>query len=312
MARNEFRKIRVAAVQAEGSFIDLDRATDFSCELIGEAAANGADLIGFPEAFLPCFPNWYETLGESALTRNLDKELFKNSVEIPGPHIDAIAAACRKGRINAVIGVNERLAGTTGTMFNVQVHVSRDGTIIGKHQKYVPTTGERQVHAPGRTGYQNAFRTDFGTVSGLICGENVNPLAVYAAGVSYPVVHVASWPLYFAQYFMPMSEAINTTTAGLAYSLKCFVLNSVSRIPEAFIETVAPNDEWRRFFLEQRALKPGATVIDPLGRIVADGSGSDSSLLYADIDLERVIIPKFVHDWAGHYNRPELFAPLFK
>jgi nitrilase len=305
-----FGKIRLAAVQAESAFIDLDRSTEIACNLIEQAAGHGAQLIGFPETFLPFFPNWYETLPDNALTRGFDKELFKNSVEIPGEHIEAVAAACKRGRISAVVGVNERLAATTGTMFNTQVYITRDGNIQGKHQKYVPTIGERQVHAPGRTGHYNAFTTDFGAVSTLICGENSNPLGVYAAVLHYPLVHVASWPLYFAPP-LPMSEAILTATRGLAYSLKCFVINSVSRVPQAYIDAVAGTSEWRTFLGEQRARKTGATILDPLGRVIADGSGKDEDLLFADVDLEDVIIPKFVHDFAGHYNRPELFAPLF-
>lgn len=308
--RQTFRKIRVAGVQAEPVFLDLDGTTQKAIDLIGQAAAQGADLIGFPEAFIPTFPNWYETIGEGPLARGFDLELFKHSVEVPGEHIQAVAEACKKGNINAVVGVNERLNGTTGTMWNTQVHITRDGVIAGKHQKYVPTSGERQVHGPGRTGHNNAFKTDFGVVSGLICGENSNPLGQYAAALQYPVVHVSSWPLYFAPYF-PMHHAIHTASAGLAYSLKCFVVNAVSRIPLTYIDAVATTPEARAFLLEQRSLKKGALILDCLGRKIAEGCGSDDEILVADIDLEDVIIPKLVIDFAGHYNRPDVFSPLF-
>jgi len=309
--RQEFRKIRVAAVQAEPVFLDLDATTQLACELILKAAANGADLIAFPEAFIPTFPNWYETIGEGPIARDLDKRLFLNSVEVPGEHIQAIADACQQGSINAVIGINERINGTTGTMHNTQVYITRDGVIAGKHQKYVPTSGERQLHTPGHTGHYNTFKTDFGVVSGLICGENSNPLGQYAAAIHYPVVHVASWPSYFAPYF-PMHHAIQTASAGLAYSLKCFAVNAVARISEAYIDAVAVRDEDRQFLLEQRTLKKGALILDPLGRKIAEGCGSDDDLLFADLDLEEVIIPKLIIDTAGHYNRPELFAELFQ
>lgn len=310
-ARQEFRKIKVAAVQAESVFLDLDATTRLSCELITQAGAQGADLIAFPEAFIPTFPNWYETLGESPLVRDLDKRLFLNSVEVPSEHIQAIADACGAASINAVIGINERNPGTTGTMHNTQVHITRDGKIAGKHQKYVPTSGERQVHTPGRTGHYNSFKTDFGAVSALICGENSNPLGIYAAGVNYPVVHVASWPYYFSPYF-PMHHAIQTASAGLAYALKCFAINAVARIPEAYIEAVGIHEGDRQFLLEQRALKKGALILDPLGQVIASGDGSDDDLLFHDLDLEQVIIPKLIIDTAGHYNRPEIFAELFR
>lgn len=310
-SRQDFRKIRVAAVQAEPVFLDLDATTKLACELIKQASEQKADLIAFPEAFIPTFPNWYESIGEGQMSRELDKRLFLNSVEVPGEHIQAIADACKLGSINAVVGINERINGTTGTMHNTHVHINREGTIVSKHQKYVATTGERQVHGPGKTGHLNSFKTDFGVVSGLICGENSNPLGMYAAAVNYPVVHVASWPSYFADYF-PMHHAIHTASAGLAYSLKCFAVNAVSRISEAYIEEVAQTTEQREFLTEQRALKKGALILNPLGQVIAQGCGSDDDLLYADLDLSDVIIPKMFIDPAGHYNRPELFAELFE
>lgn len=308
--RQTFRKIRLAGVQAESVFLDLDATTDKSIALIERAGAEGADLIGFPEAFLPTFPNWYETIGEGAKARSFDMELFKHSVEVPGVHIAAIADACGRANVNAVVGINERLNGTTGTMWNTQVHITRDGAIVGKHQKYVPTTGERQVHKPGTTGHYNSFRTDFGAVSGLICGENSNPLGQYAAAVNYPVVHVAAWPYYFSPFF-PMHHAISTASAGVAYSLKTFVVAAVSRIPEGYADEVADTPEQHAFLTKQRALKKGALIFNPCGQVIADGSGSDDELLFADVDLEDVIVPKMIIDFAGHYNRPEIFAPLF-
>ncbi|WP_210014385.1 nitrilase-related carbon-nitrogen hydrolase [Pseudomonas palmensis] len=308
--RQEFRKIRVAAVQAESVFLDLDATTQLACQLIAQAATNGADLIAFPEAFIPTFPNWYESMGEGIIARELDKRLFLSSVEVPGEHIQAIAEACRRGSINAVVGINERMSGTTGTMHNTQVHITSEGVIAGKHQKYVATTGERQIHTPGKTGHYNSFKTEFGVVSGLICGENSNMLGAYAAAVNYPVVHVASWPSYFHPYFH-MQHAILTATGGLAYSLKSFVINSVSRVSSAYIEAVAQNENELEFLLEQQRFKPGATVLDPSGKVIADGTGCAAPLLFADIDLADVIIPKMIIDSAGHYNRPEIFAPLF-
>ncbi|GHD21099.1 nitrilase-related carbon-nitrogen hydrolase [Tianweitania populi] len=306
----EFRRIKVAAVQAEPAFLDLEGSTRIACDLIAEAGRNGADLIAFPENFVPSYPNWYETLSEGAKARDLDRRLFLNSVVLPGEHISTIADACRQAGVNAVVGINERRARTTGTTFNTQVHITRDGVIAGKHQKYVPTTGERQIQAPGTTGHHNSFETDFGIVSGLICGENSNPLGQYAAAVHYPVVHVASWPAYFGPG-VTLQHAIQTASAGLAYSLKCFVLSAVLRLSDAYIEAVAATDADREYLEVQRAAKQGAMIFSPIGERIGDGTGSDERLVYADIDLGDVIIPKMVHDTAGHYNRPELFAPLF-
>jgi nitrilase len=305
-----FSKIRVAAVQAESVFLDLDATIAKACDLIDQAGAAGAQLIAFPEGYIPTFPSWYESLGDSLHTRLLDKALFKNAVEVPGEDVDALCAACARARVHAVIGINERIAHTTGTLFNTQLHISSAGVLLGKHQKYVPTIGERLVHAPGQTGHVNAFRAEFGAVSGLICGENSNPLGQYAAALAYPVVHVASWPSFFATPW-PMHDAVRIASAGIAYSLKCFVVSSVTRISEAFIDAVKTDERLAAYLQEQRALCWGALIVNPNGAVIASGDGSRNDLLFADIDLDEVLIPKFVQDFAGHYNRPELFAPLF-
>jgi nitrilase len=104
-------------------------------------------------------------------------ELFKQAIEVPGPETKAIGAACKEADIFAVVGINERRPNTTGTLFNTKLFFGRDGALLHKHQKYVPTVGERLVHAPGGTGSKASVTTDFGTLSGFICGENGNPLA---------------------------------------------------------------------------------------------------------------------------------------
>ena len=74
--------------------------------------------------------------------------MFKNSIEIPGPQTDALCAAARDANAYVMIGVCEKLPNTTGTMFNSQLYIGPDGVIIRKHQKIMPTVGERLLHGP--------------------------------------------------------------------------------------------------------------------------------------------------------------------
>src|ERR1700693_2782178 len=91
--------VRVAAVQAASVFLDREGSTEKACRLIGEAGRNGARVIAFPEGFIPahpvCLPPHAAT---SAIATRLSVELFKNSVEIPGPQVDALCAAAREAR----------------------------------------------------------------------------------------------------------------------------------------------------------------------------------------------------------------------
>src|SRR3954467_14169949 len=221
--------VKVAAVQAASVFLDREGSTAKACALIREAGRHGARVIGFPEGFIPAHPIWYHHHSATgALSNRLAVELFKNAVEIPGPQTEELARAAREANAYVVIGVCEKMPNTLGTMFNTQVYLSPDGTLIGKHQKIMPTVGERLVHMGGFGDTFGAFQTEFGPVSALICGENSNPLAVFALTAEGTRIHVMSWPNHFpvsgdplrnrvpidAQSFAPMNKALATSAPG--------------------------------------------------------------------------------------------------
>lgn len=302
--------IRVAAVQAAPVFLDAARTTDKACRLIEEAARQGARVVGFPEGFIPTHPAWLELIpavGDLAL--GLFKELFHNAVEVPGAEVERLRQVCGDCKVYAIVGVNERRPDTTGTLFNTQLFFAPEGELLHKHQKYVPTIGERLVHAPGQTGSKSTISADFGTVSALICGENSNPLAQYALGMDYPVLHVASWPQHFSPG-LDMQEVLLVASRGLAYALKCFVMNCVAVIDDAAVAAYGQLVSDAEF-LEGARHKGGTSIINPLGKVIAGPLPGGEGILYADIIPDEVIVPKHVHDFAGHYNRPELFAHLF-
>src|SRR6476660_1557769 len=139
--------VKVAAVQAASVFLDREGSTEKACRLIREAGRNGARVIGFPEGFIPAHPVWYHHHSATgALSSRLGVELFKNAVEIPGSQTEGLARAARDANAYVVIGVCEKMHNSLGTMFNTQSYLSPDGTLIGKHQKIMPTVGERLVH----------------------------------------------------------------------------------------------------------------------------------------------------------------------
>lgn len=308
----EFPCIKVAAVQAEECFLDLDASVEKSCNLIKQAAKEKANLIVFPECYIAGYPQWYTYPVDRAHASELDKLFYLNSFSVNDPAMKKLQETCAENNINAVIGINETEKDAIGSIHNCHVYVTNDGTIAGKHQKYVPTPfTERLTQAPGNTGFKNAFMSSFGKVSSLICGENSNPLGIYAAALEYPVVHCTSWPTNFGMN-SDMQTAIKLSTRAVAYTLKAYVVNSVSRISDSYIEKMQFDDVSLKYILETRKRKVGATIFDPRGQEIACGDGDESELLFATLDLSNVIKPKMFQDFAGHYNRPELFAPLFK
>ncbi|KAL4733199.1 nitrilase/cyanide hydratase and apolipo protein N-acyltransferase [Aspergillus similis] len=304
------RKLKLAAAQIAPVFLSKQATTDKVCEFIHQAGKQGADVVGFPKCVIPRYPGWAELMPvDRGPAHTLYTQLFRDSIEVPEPETEQIGQACADANVCAVVGVNERRPGSTGTTFNTQLIFGRDGRLLNKHQKFVPTLAERLIHTNGQTGSVVSANTDFGCLSGLICGENVNPLALYSMSLNYPIVHVASWPPHFTPE-LEMGDCILNSTRGLAFSLKCFVINSVGVVTDNMISSYS-GDEESRLFLEKQFSKGYATILGPDGGIIAGPLGPGEGILYADVDLDAVIVGKYVHDVAGHYNRPELFALHF-
>jgi nitrilase len=299
--------VKVAAVQAASVFLDREGSTEKACRLIREAGKNGARVIGFPEGFIPAHPVWYHHhAATGALANRLATELFKNSVEIPGPEIDALAAAARDANAYVVVGVCEKIPNTIGTMFNTQVYLGPDGALIGKHQKIMPTVGERLVHMGGFGDTFGAFQTEFGPMSGLICGENSNPLAVFALTAEGTRIHVMSWPNHFPTSGDPLRNRVAIDSQAFAQMSKAFVISACGTIDERMIRMLEPSPEAAKF-LRDPDCAGGSVIVAPNSRIIAGPMGIEEGILYADCNLDIGIQMKLRHDFAGHYNRPDIF-----
>ena len=303
--------VRGAAVQAAPVFLDRDASLAKAIALIEEAGANGAQIIGFPEGFIPAHPIWFHFhSGTDRTGTRLATELFKNSVEVPGPEIEALAAAAGRANAYVVIGVCERRPGTFGTMFNTQVFISPKQGYLGKHQKLVPTVGERLVHAPGGPDTFGSFETEFGPVSGLMCGENSNPLAIFALTAEGTRVHVMAWPNHFPKPAVPMPEISLTAAKAFAQMSKAWVISASAVVNDRVREVIAADDADRDFLLTD-AIGGGSCIVAPDTRVVAGPAvGHEELILYADMDFDAGIRMKLRHDLAGHYNRPDVFRLL--
>lgn len=299
--------VQVAAVQAASVFLDRDASAEKACHLIREAGHNGAQLIAFPEGFIPAHPVWYHHHpATSAIANKLAVELFKNSVEIPGPEIDALCTAAGDANAYVVIGVCEKLPQTLGTMFNTQVWIGPDGQLLGKHQKIMPTVGERLVHMGGFGNTFGAFQTEFGPVSGLICGENSNPLAVFGLTAEGTRIHVMSWPNHFPTNGDPLRNRVTIDSQAFAQMSKAFVVSACGTVDENMIKKLQVGPEGEKF-LRNPDFCGGSVIVGPNSRILAGPMGAEEDILYAECNLEAGIIMKLRHDFAGHYNRPDIF-----
>ena len=103
-----------------------------------------------------------------------------------------------------------------------------------------------------------------------------------------------------------MRDVTFFTCQSLAYQAKAFVISACGTIDDEMLRAhvVTPED---RALLEDPTMFGGSTIINPAGKIIAGPMDSEEGILYADIDLEDGIRGKLVHDFAGHYNRPDVF-----
>lgn len=293
---------RIAAIQASSVFLDLDASVGKACDLIRQAAAGGATLAVFPEAFLPGYPLWVWHI-PSGLThplRALYSELHRNSITIPGPETERLGRAAAESGMTVAIGVNERNSeASDSTLYNTLLYLGSNGEVLGKHRKLIPTAGERLVWGQGAEAGLEVFDLPFGRLSGLLCWENYMPLARYALLAAGEQIHVApTWD---------RGEPWISTMRHVAKEGRCFVVGAC----QAFHKDHIPDSlAFKREYLGnvEGWLNPGLSVIvDPDGKIVAGPLEAEEGILYAVVEPDQLVGPRWQLDVAGHYARPDLF-----
>ncbi len=295
--------LRVAAVQA--SYVLMDRAATLErvAALAGQAAAQGAQLVAFPEVFVPGTPIWIDTRPIWDGDEDWFRLLAENAVVVPGLAAERLGSIARDNGVWLVIGVDEREQ-HGGTIYNTVLYFSPDGALAGRHRKLMPTGAERTVWGMGDGSMLRVVDTSFGRVGGLICWENYMPLArfhMYAQGVD----------LWIAPT-LALGDGWIATMQHLARENRMFVVGvnpvlHADQIPGDFPhrEQLVPPG-----YLEENGpwLDGGNTVIiAPNGSIIAGPVREKEETLIADLDLAAVLAARRHMDPVGHYNRPDIF-----
>src|SRR5688572_10314909 len=101
------RTIIAAVVQAEVPR-DPSVAIDRTVALAREAAATGAQLIAFPETWIPGYPIWLDVCRDAGLwdhapVKRVYARMAEHSIEVPGPVTAAIASVAREVGATIVI-----------------------------------------------------------------------------------------------------------------------------------------------------------------------------------------------------------------
>ena len=294
---DQYPRYTVAAVQAASVFMDREATIDKACHLIDEAGKRGSRIIVFPETWIPAYPFWLTQLSDAWM------ELHSNAIEVPSVHVERLAQAARGANAYVVIGINERDTNTLGTLYNSLLYLGADGAVLGVHRKLMPTAGERLVWGMGDGSGMHLFDTPLGRLGGLICWEHEMTLAKYAMYARGEQVHASVWPAWNSQ-----REHIAFGTRQYAFEGRTFVI-----VACGLIQGSAIPEKWRRPGLDHTGLiaDGGSAIIGPNGDYLAGPLYSEEDILYADIDLSRIVAAKQALDTGGHYSRPDVLRLQF-
>lgn len=302
----DFPKFKAAAVQASPVFLDARATARKAVELIAEAAGNGAELVVFPEVFIPGYPYW-NWITDPVTGSAWFEKLVRASVFADGTEVDMIRDAAKAHGCHVVIGINERSPVSLGTLYNTLMFVGPDGEVIGKHRKLVPTWAEKLTWTGGDGSSLKVYDTRIGPLGGLACGENTNTLARFTLLAQGELVHTASYiSLPVAPKDYDMAEAIKLRSMSHSFEGKVFTVTATSTVSKEIIAAMEQIRPDARELL-QRKSSAYSGVIGPDGREVVPGLIDDEGIVYAEIDLGKCIQPKQMHDITGHYNRFDIF-----
>lgn len=303
-------KFRVAAVQTTPVFLNREATINKVEAKVKEAKKQGAQLIVFPESFVPTFPYWAFNMApnqQGALTRRL----YANAVEVPGKAFNRLQEIARNNKVYLSIGVTEKSTVTIGTMWNTSLLFDPEGALIGHHRKIMPTFAEKLVWSFGDGSSLRTHKTELGNIGTLICGENSNTLAKYALGAQGEQVHISVYPacsLSFAS--ADYAECLKARTIAHSFESKVYnICCSACIDQDALVQIAAGDKEMEKKLLNLPATVFGMTMVtEPSGHICSDIlMNNKEGIIYADCDLTKALTPKSIHDIYGCYQRFDIF-----
>ena len=276
--------------------LDAEATVDKAIGLIGDAAGDGAELVVLPETFVPLYPSgsWAKAAAAFDGFDEFWERLWTNSVEVPGPLVDRLAAACAEHSVHCAIGVNERELERPGTIYNALLLIGPEG-LLAKHRKLMPTHHEKLFHGIGSGGDLEAVETPLGRIGGLICWENHMPLARYAVYRSGPQIWIA-----------PTAD----DSDGWLASVRHIAIESgayVISVPQYIPRSAFPDDFPVELPDKEVFGRGGAAIIEPTeGEVIAGPLYDREGIVTADCDLREGLHAKRWFDSVGHYSREDL------
>jgi nitrilase len=325
--------LRAAACHASPIFLSATKTTQKCISLIHQAHSNSANLVVFPETFIPAFPLW-SSIRAPTENHDLFKRMVTSSIHIDGPEIESLRAVAQKLGVLVSVGISEKARFSSATLWNSNVLIGSNGEILNHHRKLQATFFEKLTWSAGDGHGLRVSETAYGKIGTLICGENTNPLARYALMAQGEQIHISTWPSVWPTRSLDANvvatkgknydnlAANRTRAAAHCFEAKCFGIINAAFLDEAAIEIVTKGarDEVGVRQTLQLSQRAATMFLDPTGMLkpgfTVDASGKQTEteylqdredILYTDMDVEECIEGKQYHDIVGGYQRLDVF-----
>ncbi len=295
-------KFKVAAAHASSVFLDRAGSVEKACGLIEQAGQQDVKVLVFPESFVPGFPYWIN-LYPPTHQLAMHARFAEQSVEAPGPHLQAVQDAAKAAGVIVVLGISER---DGGTLYNTQVFIDETGRYLGKHRKLQVTFAERTIWGQGDGSTLTVFDTAHGKIGGLICYEHMMNMARQALIMQGLQIHCAAWPTFASQKGLSgvFDNCVDSLSRAHALSGQCFVIVAENPVTQEYIDVIEGG------LGPQADLEAGggsSAIYGPAGLPIAGPHvGLEEKLVVAEIDFGDIAFSKVLVDSAGHYARPEV------
>jgi nitrilase len=301
------KAIKVAAVQAAPIFMNLEASIEKAGLLIEQAAKGGAELVAFPETWLPGFP-WFVYLGTPADALTFFPRYHENSLAVDSPEMRRLQSLVKRAGVTVVMGFSER---DRGSRYMAQAIIDPSGELLLTRRKLKPTHIERTVFGEGDGSDLVVVDTPLGRVGALNCWEHLQPLVKMAMYAQHEEIHVASWPslsIYRDMAYALGPEVNNAASMIYAVEGGCFVLAPCAVISQEMFDMLCDTPH-KADLLNPRGGKPGggfSVIYGPDGRALCEPlAENQEGLLFADLDPSLITLAKAVADPTGHYARAD-------
>ncbi|OOF91711.1 hypothetical protein ASPCADRAFT_518500 [Aspergillus carbonarius ITEM 5010] len=271
--------VRVAVTQAEPVWLDLEATVTKTCTLIAEAARNGAQLVTFPECWIPGYPAW---IWSRPIDMDLISRYMQNSLRVDSPQMATIQQCAAENKVVVVLGFSENIH---NSLYIAQAIIGCDGQILTLRKKIKATHMERTIFGESFGDCLNSVvDTSAGRVGALSCWEHIQPLLKYHTYSQREQIHVAAWPPLFdddrKDCLFSMSRAAKEG------------IDQMKTATGAIMNTPGGGS---------------SAIFGPDGRLLSQPiPTTEEGIIYADLDLSQIQRARAFVDVCGHYSRPDL------